>query len=111
MTWTDFVLICADMKIIHDHIKAIEEELEGAKKYAEKYVTCKAKGHGDTASTYKKMAHDELDHAINVYDMAADDIEHIESIYKLPEHEYEAWESMKRRYAEHIALVRQMLSI
>ena len=36
----------------------IEEEICGAKEYAEKYVECKAKGDMQWANRYKEMAND-----------------------------------------------------
>lgn len=99
------------MKILHDYIEEIEDELEGAKEYAEKYVACKSKGNTGPANMYKEMSHDELKHAMYMYDFALSDIDQINSIYKMPVKDFDMWEAMKRKYAEHVALIRQMLSI
>ena len=99
------------MKLLHEHIEHIEDELEGAKEYAEKYITCKAKGNVQSANIYKEMAHDELKHAMFMYDLAVKDVEQVGAIYTLPVQDEEAWAMIKKKYAEHIAIIRQMLSI
>lgn len=47
------------MRSIKKYVDAIEEELEGAKDYAEKAIEAKAKGDMEKASRYKEMATDE----------------------------------------------------
>ena len=47
------------MRAIKKYVEAIEEEIEGAKDYAEKYVEAKAKGDIGRANRYKEMAGDE----------------------------------------------------
>lgn len=61
----------------------IEEEICGAKEYAEKYVECKAKGDTAWANRYKEMANDELKHTGYLHDKAVQDIEEISKVYKL----------------------------
>lgn len=58
------------MKKIKEYVEAIDEELEGAKEYAEKYVECKAKDNMQSATKYKEMANDELKHAMYEHEWA-----------------------------------------
>ena len=51
------------MKILDHMIEDLEEEVDGAREYAEKYIECKAKGNTARATKYKEMAMDELKHA------------------------------------------------
>jgi hypothetical protein len=58
------------MRSIKKYVEAIEEELEGAKDYAEKYVEAKAKGETNKASRYHEMANDELKHSTYIHEWA-----------------------------------------
>ena len=78
----------------------IEEEICGAKEYAEKYVECKAKGDMQWANSYKEMANDELKHAGYIHEKAVQDIEEIYKIYKPNEEKEEKWEKCHKRYVK-----------
>ena len=65
------------MRAIKKYVEAIDEEIEGAKDYAEKYVECKAKGDMSKANRYKEMASDELKHAMYQHEWAVVEIEEI----------------------------------
>lgn len=99
------------MKVLYDHIERIEDELEGAKSYAEKYISCKAIGNMSSANMYKEMANDELKHSMYMYELANKDMEQIGRIYSLPVQEQEAWDLLNKKYAEHHAMIRQMLNL
>lgn len=90
-------------------INHIDEELKGAKDYAEKYVECKTKGDTTWASKYKEMANDELKHAINLHDKAVQEIEEIKKVYTAPVEMEEKWEREHKEYVENVAWIRQML--
>ena len=89
----------------------IEEELVGAKEYAEKYVECKAKGDMQWANGYKEMANDELKHAGYLHDKAVQDIEEISKVYKPTEEMEEKWEKCHKKYVGQTAWIKQMLSL
>ena len=91
-------------------IDAIEEELEGAKNYAEKYIENKAHGNMQRASVFKEMAMDELGHAAHIYDFSSQDISHIKDVHTLPTEVEEKWEHARKRYAECVGWIKQMLS-
>ena len=87
----------------------IEEELVGAKEYAEKYVECKAKADMQWANRYKEMANDELKHAGYLHDKATQEIEEIGKVFKPTEEMEEKWEKCHKKYVGQSAWIKQML--
>lgn len=98
------------MKLVHKMIDQIEEELEGAMGYAEKFIESKV--HGDThrANIYRQMSFDELTHAGNVYEFSAADMARIKSVHQLSEECELRWEEAKKHYAEFVAKVKYLLN-
>lgn len=99
------------MRVIKKFVEAIEDEIEGAKCYAEKYVEEKSKGDIGKANRYKEMASDELKHAMYQHEWAVAEIELISKVFTPPEAMMEKWEKAHKEYVEHVALVRQMLAM
>ena len=99
------------MKSIKNYVDAIDDEIEGAKEYAEKYVECKAKGDMQSANRYKEMATDELKHATYEHEWAVNEIERISKIYTAPVEMQEAWEKSHKEYVEKVAWIKQMLTM
>lgn len=99
------------MKIIRHFVEGIEEEINGAKEYAEKYVESKARGDMQTANRYKEMAHDELKHAGYEHEMAVREIEKLHTVFTPPEGMLERWQKAHKEYVEKAAWVRQMLEM
>lgn len=97
--------------MIKKYVDLIEDEIEGAKEYAEKYVECKAKGNTARAQKYKEMATDELKHTTYIHDMAIQDIEELKKIYTPPVEMQEKWDKSHKEYVESIAWVKQMLTL
>ena len=89
----------------------IEEELYGAKDYAEKYVEYKAKGDMQWANRYKEMANDELKHASYLHDKAVQDIEEISKVFTPTEEMEEKWEKCHKNFVEKTAWIKQMLTL
>lgn len=98
------------MKRIKQLVDCIDEELEGAKDYAEMYLQLKADGNG-MQSKFKDMAMDELRHAGYVHDYATEQINKLETVYTPPVEMAEEWERSHRKYVEKAAWVRQMLTM
>ena len=99
------------MRMIKMYVDAIDEEICGAKEYAEKYVECKAKGNMERANRYKEMANDELKHAMYQHEMAVTEIEHLSKVYTPPVKMQEAWDKAHKEYVEHVAWIKQMLAM
>lgn len=98
------------MKIIHQLIDHINEELDGAKDYAEKYIHNRAIGNNSRANIYRQMAMDELTHASNVHDFAVQDIEAIRSVHTLSDECEEKITHAMKHYAECVAKVKYMVN-
>lgn len=99
------------MKKIKEYVEAIDEELEDAKEYAEKYVECKAKDNMQSATKYKEMANDELKHAMYLHEWAVKEIEDVSRVYTPPIEMQEKWDKAHKEYVEKVAWIRQMLSM
>jgi ferritin len=98
------------MKTIDKMIEHIDEEVEGAREYAEKYIECKSRGHTGRAAKYKEMAFDELKHAETVYAFAEEDVENIRKVHPLSVDEEELWAHAKKKMYEHIAHIKSYLT-
>jgi hypothetical protein len=99
------------MRSIKAYVEHIDEELEGAKDYAEKYVEAKAKGNMSMANKYKEMASDELRHAGYVHEFAVAEIDALSKVYTPPVDMQKKWEESHKEYFEKAAWIRQMLSM
>jgi hypothetical protein len=99
------------MRSIKAYVEHIDEELEGAKDYAEKYVEAKAKGNMSMANKYKEMASDELRHAGYVHEFAVAEIDALSKVYTPPVEMQKKWEESHKEYVEKAAWIRQMLSM
>lgn len=98
------------MKQIAEMVENIDEEIEGAKCYAETYLMCKASG-SERASTYKQMAQDELNHATNLHKFVSEEIEKLSKVYEAPAEMQEKWNISHKKYIEKVAWIKQMLSM
>ena len=99
------------MTIIRKFIDRVDEELDDAQHYAEKYIECKAKGHGDAAGKYHAMSEDELKHAGWLHEMAAAEIGELDKVFRPTEDQRRTWEQSNARYADSAAWVKQMLAM
>jgi hypothetical protein len=99
------------MKMIKMYVDSMDDEIEGAKNYAEKYVECKAKGDMNKANRYKEMAGDELKHAMYQHEWAVAAIDEVSKVFKAPAAMEEAWTKAHKEYVERVAWIKQMLSM
>lgn len=99
------------MKIIHNYTTKINEELNDATDYAEKYIEERAKDNISKANKYREMANDELKHAGYIHDLAINEVSEIEKIYTVPVDTVEKLERAHKEYAEKSALIKQMLNM
>lgn len=98
------------MKKIKELVDWIDDELEGAKCYAEKYVYHKAKG-SRWAGNFHQMADDELRHADMIHQLAIEEIEQLNTVFKAPAEMQDKWDESHKKYVEKAAWVRQMLNM
>jgi hypothetical protein len=99
------------MRHIKRYVEDIEEEIEGAKDYAEKYVEAKARGDVSRANRYKEMAMDELKHSSYLHEWAVSEIDSLSKVYTPPAEMQEKWEMAHRQYVEKVAWIKQMLAM
>lgn len=99
------------MRMIKNLIEQLDEEIEGAKEYAEKYVECKAKGNMTRANRYKEMATDELKHTGYIHEMAVQEIQELKKVYTAPADMQEKWDKAHKEYVERVAWIKQMLTL
>lgn len=99
------------MKYLNELVEDIDEEIEGARNYAEKYVACKAKGNLTRAAKFKEMANDELKHATYLHEIAITDIEELEKVFKPTAEMQEVWDKSHKSYVDRVAWVRMMLNM
>lgn len=98
------------MKRIQELVDLIDEELEGAKNYAEEYLTRKSKN-DSLASRFKQMATEELGHADTLHGAAVAEIEQLEKVYTPPVEMENAWKMAHKEYIEKAAWIKQMLTM
>lgn len=99
------------MTKIKNCVEHINEELCGAKEYAEKYIENKAKGNSQWANRYKEMANDELKHAMYLHEKLTQDIEEISKVFNPTEEMQEEWDKSHKKYAEKTAWIKMMLTM
>ena len=98
------------MRYIEELVETIDDELEGAKDYAEKYLQLKAEG--DSWSTkFKELANTELSHALTIHDYAVQKIDELKRIYTAPVEMQEMWDTSHKKYIEKTAWIKQMLTM
>lgn len=99
------------MKKINDYVDKINDEIDGAKCYAEMYVYEKAAGNQKKAQTYHAMAGDELKHATLIHDIAVEEIEQLRKIYTPPQEMEETWNRSHIAYVDRVSWIKNMLTM
>lgn len=99
------------MYYIKEIVNELNEEIEGAKNYAERYVKYKAKNNMPWANRFKEMANDELKHCNYLHELVVFEIEELKKIYSPPAEMLEKWEHEHKEYVEKVAWIKQMLTM
>lgn len=99
------------MRKIQELVEMVDEELCGAKTYAEKYLELRAFNDTAFASKFKTMAYDELNHAMTLHDYAIEQIQSLNRVYTAPQKMQEKWDKSHAKYVEKTAWIRQMLDM
>ena len=73
------------MKSIKNLIDSIEEELEGAKDYAERALEEKVRGNTTVANHFHEMAQDELKHSGFLHELAVKSADDLSKVFTPPE--------------------------
>lgn len=99
------------MRRIKKLVKNIDEELCGAKHYAECYIEKKSENSMQWASRFKEMSNEELKHANYLHDLAVQEINQINTVFKPTQEMEDAWDKSHKEYVEKAAWIRQMLAM
>lgn len=99
------------MKMIQKFVDAIDDELHGAEKYADKFVECKVNGNNAAAEKYHEMAHDELKHAMYEHGFAKEAIDKLSKFYTAPPEMLKKWEESHLKYIEKAASIKKLLEM
>lgn len=98
------------MTKIKKYVHQINEELDGAKKYAEKYIEYKSEK-PEWSKIYYQMSNDELKHADALHTMVVQEIEKLKETITPPQSMIDKWERAHGEYIENAAWVKQMLAM
>lgn len=96
------------MKVIKALVDQINEELNSAEDYAEKWLEYRADG---LDSQFKQMADDELKHAMYIHDLAIEKITNLKSVYTPPVEMQAKWDECHTKFTEKYAEIKRMLSL
>jgi hypothetical protein len=99
------------MKILDKMLARLQDEVDGARGYAEKFIECKARGNMSRANRYKEMAHDELKHATFLKEMDIADIDELKKVYTMTDEEQSLWEHGHKHITDQMAMVMHVLSM
>lgn len=99
------------MKVIKQLVDKIDEELEGAQEYAEKYVEEKANNDSEWANTFRTMSEDELAHANKIHAYAVREIDKLRQVYQPSQEMLDKWDESHKQYVERAAWIKQMLAL
>lgn len=95
--------------MIADLIDQIDEEIEGAKHYAECYIDKKSRNDSQWATRFKEMANDELKHCTYMHDYVVEQLEILNRTFTPTEDMQKMWDESHKRYVERVAWIKQML--
>lgn len=98
------------MKKIKLLVYRIDDELEGAKDYAESYLDYKASNNMTMANKYKEMAGQELQHAFTIHEEANDIINRYKSVSTPPQDMVDKWDREHKKYIEKSNWIKLMLN-
>lgn len=99
------------MKRIQRLVDMIDDELEGAKCYAEMYVEHKAFDDGRWAGIFREMSQQELQHASYIHQLAVEEIDRVKKVFTAPVEMQEKWDKAHIGYVDRAAWIKQMLSM
>ena len=97
------------MRLIAKLVDNIDEELESAQEYAERYIYEKSRGNSSLAGRYRDMAAQELEHALVIHNQAVEEIDRIKEVYKAPAEMEKKWEESHKEYVDKMARIKTMI--
>ena len=97
------------MKFIKKMVKRIDDEIESAMYYAEKYV--ESKSNGENVERYKAMTIDELNHAKFLHELAVKSIDKLSKVYSASPDMLEKWTNTHNDYLTKVSEIERLINI
>ncbi len=99
------------MKKIKRFVHMLDDEIESAERYAEKYIESKAEGDTSLAQKYREAAAQEISHADFIHEVAVREIDKISAVYPAPPEMKEAWKESHNNYVTKVNSIKAMLNM
>lgn len=99
------------MKKIKELVDLLDEELDGAKTYAEKHVEYKADKNNKWAIKFQTMAETELEHAMAIHELVVEEINKVKEVYTPPQDMLDKWDKEHKEYIEKVSWIKTMLTL
>lgn len=99
------------MRKIKELVERIDDELESAEEYAEKFVEYKADGESSMAEKFREMASQEMSHANMMHELAVKEIEKVSAVFNAPADMREKWDKSHTEYIQRAARIKSMINM
>lgn len=99
------------MRKIKELVERIDDELNSAEEYAEKFIEYKADGESSMATKFMDMASQEMSHATTMHDLAMKEIEKVSAVFNAPAEMREKWDKSHAEYIQRAARIKSMLNM
>lgn len=99
------------MREVGEFIDLMEEELEDAKEYAERYISYKVSNDSDRAEQFKQMCKNDLEHSLVLYKIANEEIMRLKRCCSIPSVMSNVWDKKNTKFIEKAAWIKQMLTM
>lgn len=99
------------MRKIKELVERIDDELNSAEEYAEKFIEYKADGESSMAAKFQDMATQEMTHANTMHDLAVKEIEKVSAVFNAPAEMRERWEKSHAEYIQRSARIKSMINL
>ena len=99
------------MRKIKELVERIDDELNSAEEYAEKYIEYKADGDSSMATKFMEMASQEMNHANMMHDLAVKEIEKVSAVFNAPADMREKWDNSHAEYIQRASRIKSMINM
>ena len=99
------------MRKIKELVERIDDELNSAEEYAEKFIEYKADGESSMAAKFQDMATQEMNHATTMHDIAVKEIEKVSAVFNAPAEMREKWDKSHSEYIQRAARIKSMINM
>lgn len=99
------------MKQIAKLVNNLNEEVNDAKKYSDRYIDAKIHSNIEKSEIYHELANDELRHAELIHQLCVEEINAMRSVITPPLEMLEKWDKAHELYIEKVDAIRRMLAL